>query len=170
MRRLVDIGLIERLAVHVHDARVKVNVHDLVFRGNDALDDRLIHKRLLAQHDNVALLRRKEQIGNDHLVVLLQRRVHGGADDIHHPRHEHEQKHAEDQRRNDALDPVIHFAARAALRFFRRCLAFVHTKTSVPKLIKYIIHEKYALEQQKNDPQPIFLVAPDETGAYDRAR
>ena len=111
MHGLIDIRLVERLAVDVDHAVVKVDVHGLSLRCDNALDDGFLHERLLAQDDDVPLLRMIEQVGDDDLVALLERRHHGVADDIDHAHCKHKQQHAEHQREDDALDPIVYFGA-----------------------------------------------------------
>ena len=146
MHGRVHIRLIERLAVDIDDAVVKVNVHGLSLGRNDALDDGLIHERLLAQHNDVPLLGMIKQVGDDDLVILLKRRHHGVSDNVDHARAKHKQQHAEHQCKDDALDPVIHFGAGiGAAGIFA-----VHF--SIPrcqKFVNYIIHAQTRFRQLK---------------------
>lgn len=52
-----------------------------------------------------------EQVGDDDLVILFERRHHGVTDDIDHAHRKHKQQHAEHQRKDDALDPIVYFGA-----------------------------------------------------------
>ena len=91
--RLEGIALVERFAVYIDDAEIKINVHGLSAGCNDALDDRAVQLRLLRRvnDDDVALPDRpvEEVAFQNQIVVVEQRGIHRASLYAHKPEQEH---------------------------------------------------------------------------------
>ena len=151
MRRLKRIRLIQRHAVHIHDAAFKVDRDRFALGGDHALYDRLAVEALLAQHDNVAALRRIEKIGDENAVAGVQRVEHGGADNADHADKKRENQNTGKQRHHERLDPV----KRLAAAFFQFSLfdlrpGFIHKEhTSGIVITGIILHNAIVSNREK---------------------
>ena len=84
--RGVGVVLLQRHAVHINDAGLKINIHRLAFRCNDTFDDGLpVIKGFLTCHDDVTGLRIMIEHGAGHKnpVAVQECRIHGRAGNDH---------------------------------------------------------------------------------------
>ena len=75
---VVDVVLVQKLTVHIDLTQVKVDVHGLARGGDDALDDGLRVKGLLARDDDIAdlIVAAEQRVDDEKPVAVLQRRDH----------------------------------------------------------------------------------------------
>ena len=68
--------LVQKLAVHIDLTQVNVDVHGLARGGDDALDDGLRVKGLLARDDDIAdlIVAAEQRVDDEKPVAVLQRR------------------------------------------------------------------------------------------------
>ena len=110
---LVDIGLVKRDVVDIDDALCKVDVHNLAFGGDDALDQRALQ---LGENHDVPRLRLVENRLQQHTVPVLQGRHHGGSVDPNQTKAKAEQQHHDQHGVDDTIHPVVELEIGGFLR------------------------------------------------------
>ena len=112
IREVVDVIFLEHHAVHIDAAQVEVDVNGLPRGRDDALDDGLIVKALLARDDDIAdlIVAAQQRVHNEQAVAVLQGRDHRRPRNAHQPHEECKHQHNDQQRRDERRDRLIHVA------------------------------------------------------------
>ena len=127
---LLDIGLVQGLAVHIDGAGQEVDVHRLAAHGNDPLDQRLIQLGVVGvHHHHIPGLEIAEQ-GIDHHdpVPCIEGILHGRAADADQPDQKGKQQHHAHHRGHKRPRPVIDrvFQGLPLLHRLRLSYLFLH--------------------------------------------
>ena len=75
---IVDVVLVQKLAIHIDLAQVKVDIHGLPRGGDDAFDDGVRVKGVLARDNDVAdlIVAAEQRVDDEKPVAVLQCRDH----------------------------------------------------------------------------------------------